>query len=302
MRKGQRFTPARLVRWHDQGRGTGRGADYQPWHQVTRDDPGSRGRSHLINWRFGRLHHLLSDQELVAFGFASMLPGVVDLREQFPLAHDEHPPELAAYQVDRQGLTMPGTLQIAEDLDHKHPWVRKGEDDEPWVMTTDLLLTLSNSMGRSELLAISVKHADELSNKRTLELLRIEREYWRRQDVYWLLLNASLYNDLVANAIRVGMAWTVGQPDVAPELRAACAGLGKEIHGRSSRQCLELISRQLSIDIQAAQCVMWQAIWSGQLPINLSRSMRMNQPVELLSPAAFWQQNPIASRRTAWSH
>jgi TnsA endonuclease N terminal len=289
MRKGQRFTPARLVRWHDQGRGTGRGADYQPWHQVTRDDPGSRGRSHLINWRFGRLHHLLSDQELVAFGFASMLPGIVDLREQFPLAHDEHPPELAAYQVDRQGLTMPGTLQIAEDLVHKHPWVRKGEDDEPWVMTTDLL-------------AISVKHADELSNKRTLELLRIEREYWRRQDVYWLLLNAALYNDLVANAIRVGMAWTVGQPDVAPELRAACAGLAKEIHGRSSRQCLELISRQLSIDIQAAQCVMWQAIWSGQLPINLSRSMRINQPLELLSPAAFWQQNPIASRRTAWSH
>lgn len=206
MRKGQRFTPARLVRWLDHGRGTGRGADYQPWHQVTRDDPGSRGRSHLINWRFGRLHHLLSDQELVAFGFASMLPGVVDLREQFPLAHDEHPPELAAYQVDRHGLTMPGTLQIAEDLGHKHPWVRKGEDDEPWVMTTDLLLTLFNRMGRSELLAISVKHADELSDKRTLELLRIEREYWRRQDVYWLLLNSTLYNDMVANAIRVGMA------------------------------------------------------------------------------------------------
>lgn len=77
MRKGLRFTPARLEKWRDAGRGTGTGADYQPWHQVTRSDPGSRGRSHLINWRFGRLHHLLSDQEMVAFAFASMLPNLV---------------------------------------------------------------------------------------------------------------------------------------------------------------------------------------------------------------------------------
>jgi hypothetical protein len=302
MRKGQRFTPARLVRWHDQGRGTGRGSDYQPWHQVTRDDPGSRGRSHLINWRFGRLHHLLSDQELVAFGFASMLPGVIDLREQFPLAHDEHAPELAAYQSGGQAQAAPGTLEIAEDLGHRHPWVRKGEDDEAWVMTTDLLLTLTNEMGRRELLAISVKQADDLANKRTLELLRIEREYWRRQDVYWLLLNSTLYRHLVANAIRVGMPWTIGQPEVSPELLKACAGLASDIHGRSFRQSLELIGKKLNVDTHGAQCVMWQAIWSGQLPINLNRSMRINEALELLSPAAFWQQNPIASRRTAWSH
>lgn len=302
MRKGQRFTPARLGRWHDNGRGTGTGADYQPWHQVTRDDPSSRGRSHLLNWRFGRLHHLLSDLELVAFGFATMLPGVVDLREQFPLAHDEHPPELAAYQVDGSGQSAPGTLQIADDLGHRHPSVRKDDAQEPWVMTTDFLLTLKNRIGRAELLAISVKAAEDLNNERKLQLLRIEREYWRRQDVYWLLLTPALYAARVANAIRIGMPWTVGQPDVSAALQAGCVAMATDIRGRTARQFLELMGGRLCLDVHAAQCVMWQCIWSGALPINLARPLRLSEPLELLSPDAFWRQNPIASRRTAWSH
>lgn len=300
MRKGQRFTPARLVRWHNNGRGTGTGADYQPWHQVTRDDPSSRGRSHLINWRFGRLHHLLSDLELVAFGFASMLPSVVDLREQFPLAHDEHLPELATYQIGGLEQCAPGTLQIAHDLGYRHPLVRKDEAEEPWVMTTDLVLTLRNQIGRTELLAISVKSAEEISNKRKQELLRIEREYWRRQDVFWLLLTPTLYGALTANSIRIGMPWSIGQPDADPELINRCSALADVIEGRSWRQCVELISSRFAVGTHAAQCVMWQSIWSGRLPVNLTRTLRLNEPLELLSLADFWQQNPIASRRTAW--
>ena len=126
MRKGLRFTPARLEKWCDAGRGTGTGADYQPWHQVTRSDPGSRGRSHLINWRFGRLHHLLSDQEMVAFAFASMLPNLVDLREQYPLAHEVGEPEIAAYQSSSSVLAAEGTLQISEDLGQKRRILYKG--------------------------------------------------------------------------------------------------------------------------------------------------------------------------------
>lgn len=302
MRKGQRFTPARLVRWHDAGRGTGTGADYQPWHQVTRDDPSSRGRSHLLNWRFDRLHHLLSDLELVAFGFATMLPGVIDLREQFPLAHDEHAPELTAYQVDGSGQGAPGTLQIADDLGHRHPTVRKGDTHEPWVMTTDFVLTLKNRIGRTELLAISVKAVEDLSNDRKLQLLRIEREYWRRQDVFWLLLTPELYQALVANAVRVGMPWTVGQPDVGDTLQTACSAMATDIRGLTALQFLNLMGGRLGLDRHAAQCVMWQCIWSGSLPINLARPLRLNEPLELLTPDAFWRQNPIASRRTAWSH
>lgn len=301
MRKGQRFTPAKLAKWRTTGRGTGTGAGYQPWHQVTRDDPSSRGRSHLLNWRFGRLHHLLSDLELVVFAFASMLPGVVDLREQFPLSHDEHPPELATYVAGVSGEVL-GTRQIADDLGYRHPLARSGKDATPWVMTTDVVLTLRNQTGQAELLAVSAKYGEELTAKRTRQLLQIEREYWQRQGVSWLLLTPDLYTKAVGTAIRVGMPFTIGQPDMAPDLIRGCSALASDLEGRTWLQCCDRISHHFALDTHTAQCALWQSIWSGQLPGNLARMVRKAEPLELLSIADFWRQNPIASRRTSWPH
>lgn len=300
MRKGLRFTPARLEKWRDEGRGTGTGSDYQPWHQVTRSDPGSRGRSHLINWRFGRLHHLLSDQEMVAFAFASMLPNLVDLREQYPLAHEVGEPEIAAYQSSANVLAAQGTLQISEDLGHKHPVVRKDGVVALWVMTTDLVLTLKNPAGRCKLLAISVKLDSELSNPRTIELLRIEREYWLRQDVFWLLLSPSLYSDSVANTIRIGMPWAVDVSPVSSEILDALAVTLPSPGGMTLSSIIAHVTQVLPVAKAKALYVFWQAVWTGRVPLDMSRSMRPNEPISLLSPAEFWRQNPIVSRRTAW--
>lgn len=301
MRKGRRFTPARLNRWAERGRGVGTGSEYQPWHQVTRDDPGSRGRSHLICWRFGRLHHLLSDQELVAFGFATMLPGLVDLREQFPLATDTHAHELANYQVGAYGPRYPGTLAIAEDLGYKHPVVRAGSLKASWTFSTDLLLTMTTKAGGLELLAISVKADEELSNGRKLQLLAIEREYWRRQDVYWLLLTPSLFAHAVAIGVRAGLPWMLGN-----EAGRAFSDEEKfaldAIHGGVTLQhCLVHLASRLSLDIHAAQRTFWRAVWTGALPIDLAHALRPSDVVRLLPHREFWQQNPLASRRTAWS-
>lgn len=302
MRKGLRFTPARLEKWRDQGRGTGTGSDYQPWHQVTRSDPGSRGRSHLINWRFGRLHHFLSDQEMVAFGFASMLPNLVDLREQFPLAHEAAEPEISAYQASHGGWGADGTLQISEDLGHKHPVVRKDGVVAPWVMTTDLVLTLLSPTGRHEILAISVKYDQEFNSPRTLELLRIEREYWRRQDVFWLLLAPSLYSLAVANTLRIGMPWAIGAEAASAEILDALATIATNSPGLSLSSTLRRVSQELSMSQADALPAFWQAVWSGRVPLDMSRPMRPNEPIELLSAPDFWKQNPIASRRTAWRY
>ena len=298
MRKGQRFTPARLRRWLENGRGTGLGADYQPWHQVTRDDPGSRGRSHLLNWRFGRLHHLLSDQELVAFGFATMLPNVVDIREQYPLALDEHAAELANYRISQMGRTAEGTCNIAKCLGFKHPIVRKGQDSHAWIMSTDMLLTLIMPNGQAELLAISVKHDDELTNERTRELLKIEREYWWRQDVFWLLLAPSLYDGAVANSIRTGMLWTIGQPNPSSEILNCCRTIASDLHGRTLTSALMYVCDRLRVDIDRAQKIFWQAVWAGVFPVNLSRRSWASSPVELIDAEPFWRQNPVAARRT----
>lgn len=302
MRKGLRFTPALLEKWRDAGRGTGTGADYQPWHQVTRSDPGSRGRSHLINWRFGRLHHFLSDQEMVAFAFASMLPNLVDLREQYPLAHEALEPEIFAYQLSSDVLAADGTLQIAEDLGHKHPVLRKDGVVAPWVMTTDLVLTLQNPAGRYELLAISVKLDSELNNPRTLELLRIEREYWLRQDVYWLLLSPSLYSPDVANTICIGMPWAVDVSPVSNEILDAVAATLPSPEGMTLSSIVTHVNHALSVIKANALYAFWQAVWTGRVPLDMSHSMRPNEPIALLSKTDFWKQNPIASRRTAWHY
>lgn len=302
MRRGIRFTPARLEKWCDSGRGTGTGVDYQPWHQVTRSDPGSRGRSHLIKWRFGRLHHFLSDQEMVAFCFATMLPNLVDLREQYPLALEARAPEITACQFMPDGPDAPGTLQIATEFGYKYPVVRKNGVVAPWVMTTDLLLTLQSPACGYELLAVSVKHDSELGNPRTLELLRIEREYWRRQDVFWLLVSPSLYHSAVANSMRVGMPWAVDEAQIPDEILNALGECCAQFQGLTLNSVLGYVSDALPIAKSNSQYALWQAVWSGRVPLDLSRPMRPNEPVSLLSPPDFWKQNPIASRRTAWHY
>ncbi len=62
MRTEKRFTPKVLERFRREGRGTGTYSDYTPWHRVSRGDPSSKGRSHLIVW-MDRQRELLSDQE-----------------------------------------------------------------------------------------------------------------------------------------------------------------------------------------------------------------------------------------------
>lgn len=301
MRKGQRFTPARLERWQSNGRGVGTGSSYQPWHQVTRDDPGSRGRSHLVPWRFGRLHHLLSDQELVAFGFASMLPELDDLREQFPLDTEEHPDEIGAYRVGAP-RSRPGTLAIATDLGIKHPVARGGSACCPWVMSTDLLLTRAVGENTLGLLAVSVKLDEELSGIRTRQLLRIEREYWTRQGHPWLLLTPRLHDPYVDTAVRFGLPWALQPTETEISRDLDCASVTSELRGRSMRHAVRVICEALGTDASTAQIVIWKSVWRGDLPIDLARPMRPDQPLEFLSREAFWQQNPIVSGRSAWTH
>lgn len=300
MRKGQRFTPARLRRWHEQGRGSGTHGDYQPWHQITRDDPGSRGRSHLVNGHFGRLQHFLSDNELVAFGFATMLPALTDLREQFALPTEDGP------DID-VGLPLTvapwreGTLAIARSLGFKHPAVRQGDATELWVFTTDLVLSLRMPSGACELLAISVKDPTDLANDRKMQLLAIEREFWSRQGVSWCLLTSDHFNPSAGLAVKAAMCWSLGLPPAPHEQIDLCGSMSDRFDGHALPYALNEIRRWFGIGLTEAQAVFWQSVWHGVTPIDLALSVRPSSPLQIISSAAFWKQNPIASRRSAWS-
>ena len=84
MRTTKRFSPTVIARFLRQGRGEGIYEEYIPWHRVSRGDPASAGRSHLLMWRH-RLRELLSDGELGEQLFATMLQNLDDSLEQFKL-------------------------------------------------------------------------------------------------------------------------------------------------------------------------------------------------------------------------
>lgn len=304
MKKGKRFTPARLQRWRTNGRGQGIKEDYVPWHMVTRDDPGSQGRSHQVNWCYGRQLHFLSEQEKVVFGFISMLSGLVDVREQFPLAQQTHVADVDAYiWPSNQHATRPGTLEIAADLGLKHPRVNGGGGSAPWVMTTDFVVTLSMPNFRPSLLAVSVKSGQEIENERTHELLRIEREYWRRQDVPWILVNESTYASEMQDTMLEALNWADLSLSIDDRLLIQILRLStyaKDLDGLGFTEAINRLKFEFGIDADETKRVFWTAVWMKVLPIDLAMAVRPAAVIRLLPKAQFIEQNPVVARRTAW--
>ncbi|WP_374354448.1 TnsA endonuclease N-terminal domain-containing protein [Chitinimonas sp.] len=301
MRKGKRFNPAWIRKAIADGRGTGTRESYTPWHQIRRADPGSRGRSHLIQWKFARNHHLLSDQELVPFAFATMLPNVVDAREQFPLSRDEHRPEAAGYHVSLLNRVAPGTRSIASDLEIRHPIVRALGDKENWVLSTDLLLTLMSPAQLPTLLAISVKSSEDAKERRKRELLLIEKTYWEEQGGEWLLFVPSDHCQAIRRTIIQALPWAIAWPP-QPEARLEeSAALAPSLERLTLQGALTLIIDHLGVSLAEAQQVFWQSVWAGRIPLCLDRFNFHQDPIHLFDQPSFWAQNPIFSRRSSWT-
>lgn len=297
MRSKPIFTPSDLRRYQTLGRGTGVYESFIGWHRVTRSDPSSKGRSHLQTWK-DRQHDLLSDLELVAFFFATMHPEVIDIREQFPLNLVPVVHEINVYREVKIAGLYPGTIALADKLEMEHPIVGEDGSTAPWVMTTDLLLTLKNTAGKMSLLAVSVKPKKPKLSRRQRALLTLEREYWLVRNVPWLLITNDLYDDLAADLLKGQSSWAL-----APEYNQSVLDwLGE--HKLDFNQCnltqiLQVISAQCA-NKNIAQNTFWRAVWTGVLPFDLRRTWRPSAPFVLLTPTEFWEINPIVSRRSAW--
>lgn len=172
-------TEEKITRWVKEGRGLGSGREYKPW--LTIQDVPSLGRSHrVLGQKTGRLHHLLSDIEYGHFVIFDCADEIVDIREQFPLNRDE-------------------TLQIAAELAVRHPRAPGSSTYE--VMTTDFLVS-SRQGDITTLTAFAIKASESLAPRyvRTREKLTIEKRYWERRGVRWVLsTEKKLPNILVRN-------------------------------------------------------------------------------------------------------
>jgi TnsA endonuclease N terminal/TnsA endonuclease C terminal len=155
--------PARIEQAIQEGWGQGKGQDYKPWLQV-KDVPSQGVSSRVKGWTTRRVHEFLSQQELYYFYLLDWSSQVVDIREQYPL------------------LPLAETLEIAEQLDIAHP--AHPRTKTPVVMTTDFLLTVAQGNDVTDH-SRTVKPAQQLSSRRTIEKLEIERCYWQRRKISW---------------------------------------------------------------------------------------------------------------------
>jgi hypothetical protein len=297
MRTEKRFTAALLRRYAREGRGVGTYQNYVPWHRVGRADPASQGRSHLTNWR-QRLIETLSDKEWRGVHFALMLHNLVDIREQFPLELNEGLHECGDYNVCYLGKTYPGTLDIAKTLGIKHPLVQGGEERSAWTMTTDQLLTL-NHLGKVELLALSYKPDAIALTKRKRDLLALEREYWLCRGVQWLLITPAQYELTVALTLLRAAPWALAQPVPQTSLSTA-VNIAVKNSFRSFTTVINMIGDAIG-DQSAAEFCFWQAVFRGDLPLDLRRGWRPHLPISLVSSLEFRAFNPIISGRSAWN-
>ena len=158
---GNRYQPTenRIARWLKEGRGTGRGMDYQPW--LTVQDVPSRGEvNRIVGAKHRRVHHLLSRLDLAVFLDCDWHPDVAEIREHFPIDRAE-------------------TRAIAKRLGIRHPSFR-GVDN---VMTADLLVDIGGPDIKARQVAITIKLSAELNVAREVEKLEIMRRFWAGRGV-----------------------------------------------------------------------------------------------------------------------
>ncbi|HBJ1651466.1 TnsA endonuclease N-terminal domain-containing protein [Clostridium botulinum] len=162
-----------------EGYGKGMGSNYKPWIKI--QDVPSLGRvTRVKGMKTGRQHELLSDMERNYFYILEYCDDVADIREQYPL------------------LPIDETMSIANELGIVHP--KNPATNENVVMTTDFLITISNSEVTKEV-ARTIKSKDDLLNRRILEKFEIERVFWERRGINWAIVTEEEINKTIAHNI-----------------------------------------------------------------------------------------------------
>ncbi|GAA6143177.1 hypothetical protein NBRC116584_29950 [Hydrogenophaga sp. 5NK40-0174] len=190
----------------------------------------------------------------------------------------------------------PGTEQIARELRIRHPRVSSEKSGKLWQMTVDFLVVRWEAKGSLVTQAISVKPEAPLTKRQT-EILTIEKEYWSRCGVPWLLFTPALFHQQVRRNLEQIACWLT--PSLPPQSLDRAAELVLSDHHRSLRQILA----QLGSDKEGplfAQRHFWQAVHTGRVPLDLRIPIRPTEPISLLSSQEFLDLNPIEAGRSAW--
>jgi hypothetical protein len=204
-RRRYTFDEKKVQRYIAEGRGTGTGADYQPWLQY--QDLSSIGRSHRVRGhKTQRVHHLFSDGEWKCFLTLQVDPKVSDIREQFPL--------------DRMV-----TSRCARELGLRHPITTDGT---PYVMTIDFLVTrrVGDKFVNQPL---TFKYDTQDLTPRDNELLAIQHRFFEQHNMTLRVIDESFFNARVVKNVdpvqahfdisNLAFAKLVNVPEIARAIR-----------------------------------------------------------------------------------
>ncbi|MGH9841728.1 MAG: TnsA endonuclease N-terminal domain-containing protein [Blastocatellia bacterium] len=250
-----------------EGRGQGRGADYQPWLHI--QDVPSRGLATRIKgWKTSRCHHFLSKLECEYFYVLEWSPIVSDIREQYPL-------ELAETQA------------IAERLGVAHPTDPRTR--QPIVMTTDFVNTI-NQTGKLIDQARSIKYSQDLSSDRTLEKLEIERLYWSERKIDWGIVTEHEVEPILA----ANVSWvhpyretTAFSPATVAIIRRVEAVLTPRVNEQRAplRDLTDACDDQLGLSPGMSLSVARHLIANKRWQVDMKQAINTARPLQLLTVA-----------------
>jgi hypothetical protein len=235
-----------------EGRGCGSGADYKPWIRI--QDFASRGVVSRVKGRTtGRVHHLLSNNELAYFYILDWADSVTDIREQYPLSDLD----CAVKSAAQAGIRYP----------------RDNVSWYPYVMTCDFVITTPSGVK-----ARTVKQTSELSNKRTIEKLEIERRYWAAQGIDWRVVTEHEILRKKSKNIEwlyTAIGFTVTGYSERELERVRCVLLSLLTCEHSIVEAADIVESEFLIPVGSGLQLFKQLVLDGRLVIDL------NQPVSL---------------------
>jgi len=260
--KTRRPTKKIVEGWIRSGFGQGDGPTYKPFMFV-RDIP-SPGLSNTVKSLLtGRIHHYVTRQEYKVHLLAEYSPSIINIRERFAL------------------LPWDETQAIARKLGFRHPTYPG--TTTPIVLTTDLLLTKKHSDGMEQI-AVSAAFTKHL-NARTLEKLLIERLYWNRRGISWLLVTEKNMPEL--RAANLQFFELARNDDRARKSEISPALFSKRFEENHSQdlcfsEILEKTCRDLGIDVQTGHSLLGIAVWRRMSHIDIDAvALRHRAPVAL---------------------
>lgn len=250
---------------------------YQPWKTVRQSNTFGQGQE-MWSRLTDRTHHLYSRGERKIFVLVESFRNVVDLREQFPLPLEE-------------------TLELARELNILHPGAYKERHDNDGIipaksMTSDLLATFELSTGEQFHKVYSFKYSkalDYLSNARSAnrawKKLELERIYWQRQGIQWVLMTEQCFSPTYIYNLEY-LRTCFEHPevlDVSEDFYQLFIQRFREFEKEKPlltlRQLLVIVANDLNIPLFQAQALFQKSAYFKDLKVNLYQEIELYRPL-----------------------